>query len=194
MEGSEEDRRDALARRARAGERGAAGELYELLEPVARRVTRRFKGRAFRHAQTGDFVHAAWVELLRGFSSLPSDCSYEELKIWVLRRIRHRIFDATRRHRREFGESALGGELRDASGLAASDHGVTYADWSADVWRKVAAVLKPDDAQLIRRRHVEKLSFADIGAPLGISESSARQRHTRALQRLRKWLSEEADE
>jgi RNA polymerase sigma-70 factor (ECF subfamily) len=51
--------------------------------------------------------------------------------------------------------------------------------------------LRPHDRELLVLRYLEQLSLREIGEVLGISESAARKRHVRALQRLQRFLSPE---
>jgi RNA polymerase sigma-70 factor (ECF subfamily) len=58
--------------------------------------------------------------------------------------------------------------------------------------RAALAKLADPDREILVLRHVEQLSYADSAAVLGISETAARQRHVRALRRMRGLLDEHA--
>lgn len=51
--------------------------------------------------------------------------------------------------------------------------------------------LSEGDRETILLRHLERLSMAEVGAVLGITEGSARNRHLRAIRRLRALLVDE---
>jgi RNA polymerase sigma-70 factor (ECF subfamily) len=51
--------------------------------------------------------------------------------------------------------------------------------------------LSEDDREILLLRHVEQLNGAESAALLGISEAAAKQRHVRAVRRLRRLLEDE---
>jgi RNA polymerase sigma-70 factor (ECF subfamily) len=67
----------------------------------------------------------------------------------------------------------------------------------AELSRRIRAALfrlPPRDCEVIVLRHLEELSTRDIAAVLGLSESTVKMRHLRALERLRVLLEKESPE
>ncbi len=57
--------------------------------------------------------------------------------------------------------------------------------------REALTRLPPDDREVLVLRHLEQLSTAETAAVLGISETAAKQRHLRAIRRVRRLLGRE---
>ena len=55
--------------------------------------------------------------------------------------------------------------------------------------QEVLETLPEDDREIIAMRHVEQLSYKEIGTLLEISENAATKRHVRAVMRLQQELS-----
>ena len=60
-----------------------------------------------------------------------------------------------------------------------------------DALRRSIARLEIDDQRVLAYRSVERLAYRELGLRLEIKEDTARQRHRRALERLRKHASSE---
>jgi RNA polymerase sigma-70 factor (ECF subfamily) len=60
--------------------------------------------------------------------------------------------------------------------------------------RAALAALATADREILILRHLEQLSFAESAAVLGITETAAKQRHVRALRRIRRLLDDAISE
>ncbi len=57
--------------------------------------------------------------------------------------------------------------------------------------RQALGTLSPQDREVLVLRHLEQLNTADTAEVLGISQTAAKQRHLRAIRRLRRILGQE---
>ncbi len=100
--------------------------------------------------------------------------------------------DVTREQSLELsGESAM----RLADQLAASETGVVKRLVRKEARDRVQSALQALgelDREIVLLRHIEAMSYVEVAATIKISETAAKQRHVRALQRLRRELGEES--
>jgi RNA polymerase sigma-70 factor (ECF subfamily) len=121
---------------------------------------------------------------------------------WLRQIACNRLADLCRRHiqvgkRSVRREEQLG--LSDASALQLADRVVARGssplkrllreELRARV-RAALAALPTMDREILILRHLEQLSFAESAVVLGISETAAKQRHVRALRRIRRLLDD----
>jgi RNA polymerase sigma-70 factor (ECF subfamily) len=125
---------------------------------------------------------------------------------WLRQIACNRLADLCRRHiqagRRSVSrEQSLG--LSDASAIELADRVTTRSsgplkrllreELHARV-RAALAALATMDREILILRHLEQLSFAESAAVLGINEPAAKQRHVRALRRIRRLLDDAISE
>ncbi len=181
-----------LLRRARDGDRPA---LESLLDRYADRLLARIRmmmgPEARRQAESGDFLHGVFIEILRDFgrSDVRDECAFLR---WATGIARNNIRDAVRR-RRERALTALSSgvirqNLREDDGAAPPDHAARIED----LHRLAEAIetLRDDDRRIIELRDLEGLSYRQIAEQLGGgSEGAIQMRHARALARLTRFLA-----
>jgi RNA polymerase sigma-70 factor, ECF subfamily len=117
---------------------------------------------------------------------------------WLHRLASERLTQAHRHHlgalKREAGRERLGGfPWADASGLRLADllaaggsspsKHLIREEERQEVWRALGG-LNEQDREILVMRYLDQLAFAEIAAVLSITESAARVRHFRALQRI----------
>jgi RNA polymerase sigma-70 factor, ECF subfamily len=109
----------------------------------------------------------------------------QDVLAWLLRIARNEIIDRARRHRRR---SLLLARFFGGASEEDPRADVESAAVVGDELRRVLQVIKrlsPRDQTLVGLRLASELSYAEIGAVLGLSEHAATVATRRALQRLR---------
>lgn len=167
---------EELLAAARSGSPAAIDALIERLAcvPAMLRLRERHLGALLnddeRREAAQDTIAAVWgkLELYRGNAGLEG---------WVWGFVVRELYKALERRRREAVP-----ELGDA--LPAVERPRRDEECRARVERSLLE-LEPPDAEIVRMRHFEERSFAEIAAELAMPRSSVKTRYYRALVRLR---------
>jgi RNA polymerase sigma-70 factor (ECF subfamily) len=178
----------SLARRARGGDERAFATLVE-----------RYQGPSFNFAYRllGDYddaVEAAQQGFVQLYTSLPTLDLDRPLRPWLFRTIRNRCIDLLRQRRTggrgiswegEAGEAGPAERLADPAPLP--DEVLERADLQNLL---VAAIrrLPAHFREVVALRYTTDLTFAEIGAVLGVPENTAKIHFHRAKARLREAL------
>lgn len=130
-------------------------------------------------AAAEDLVHDAFMGLLRRLGDVDID---RDPRPWLLRSVRHRAFDMSRRRQaRSRGEPlADEAEATDAAGL-----GSMATEERSAVIRQALEALGPAHADVVRLHVYGRLGYEAIGEVLGIPAATARTRYRTATERLR---------
>jgi RNA polymerase sigma-70 factor (ECF subfamily) len=195
---------DRLLERARAGDSAALNELFarhreRLCRMVELRLDRRLRARV----DASDVVQEAYVDAVGRVGEYLRDPRYP-LFLWLRLIVGDRLLKVHRQH--------LGTQMRDAglevsiyrgalpaassAALAARLLGkhtspAQGAERAERVLRLQEALnsLDPLDREVLSLRHFEEMSLAETALSLGIGESAAAKRYTRALKRLKAVLA-----
>jgi RNA polymerase sigma-70 factor (ECF subfamily) len=170
---------DQGVRAAASGDREAFAGLYERW---SRPVLAFLVGRLGSREDAEDALQATFVSAWR---NLPRLRHTERFVRWLFRIARSRAADQDR-HRR-LGLVALGIEGEPASPGARDDG-------DPERVRALIAALRPRTREILLLRTVEGLSAEEIGRALGVSASTVRRRHARALRHLRTALERSEDD
>jgi RNA polymerase sigma-70 factor, ECF subfamily len=187
---------EVLIREARGRSREAQGFLFELFRPELRRLAGRLVGIDL-SAKVGasDLVQETFLDAQRDFPTFQGR-THEELAAWLRAILRHTLANFAEKYRRtrmrDVGrEASLDAAAEQCAGLATDSPApverLIAAEQAADLdtaFRRLPAHYQ----EVIRLRHREGLSFAEVGAALGQSLDAARQRWLRAVQRFRREL------
>jgi RNA polymerase sigma-70 factor (ECF subfamily) len=113
---------------------------------------------------------------------------------WLYRLVLDTLIEVYRRHTRQKRDVRLDMPWPDASSLqlgfglvnqgTSPSEAVMRAEVQQNI-RRVVALLKEPEREILWMRHNDQLSFREIGAVLSITENTATVRYTRALRRLR---------
>lgn len=173
----------ALARRALAHDEGAVRELSRRLAvvPAFLRSRNEKLGEPFAADELDDLVQDVLVIAWRRMDSF---AGRSRLETWVCSIGTYEMMNALRRReRRQRREQELG----EHSAAAAEPREIPEA--SPEELQGVLSGLSVEEAGLLRLRHQEGLPFPEIAERLGLSESGAKNRYYRLLDRLRQRLS-----
>lgn len=174
-----------LLRSAKDGDRAALANLLERYRPVFTRRIRFMLGpRARRHAETGDFLQGVFLEILRRLDHFEIRDERSFLA-WGTQIARNAIRNkADRKYERAFStfvNTTLGIDPGTRSGDPAD---MIVHDEQREHLVTCVEQLEHEHQEVILLRHVEGLSFAQIGARMQRSENAAQLLHARALARL----------
>lgn len=189
----------ALLNQARGGCPNALGQLLEpyrtwLVGTADRELASDLKAKE----GASDLVQQTYLEAVRGFPNFRGG-NPVEFHHWLQAILNYRLIDFVRRYRLP-GRRQISLELPldlAASGVIQPEQLVareltprTNAVANEEAAQLVAAIarLDPDDAQILRWRNHDRLTFIEIGARLQLSPDAARKAWSRALKRLRSAL------
>ena len=195
---------DALLRRLRAGDAGAAAELFQhyrgrLRRMVRLRLDRRLQGRV----DPSDVLQEAYLDLARRVPEYVADPRLPFF-LWLRLLTGQRLLMVHRQHlgtqMRDVGHevSLFNGPLPQASSasLAAQLLGRLTTPSQAAVRAEMQLRLQealnqmdPLDREVLALRHFEELSNGETAAVLGLQKAAASNRYVRALRRLKEVLS-----
>lgn len=191
-EDDEDLRTEVLLQRWHAGERRALDELIGRdLEWIRARVRARL-GNALRlRGETQDYVHDALIEVLR-YGPRFVTANRAQFRSLLARIVENVLRDKNDHHAAQRRDLARERPLPTDSvlQLCGGSSPVTRPSEAAmraerEAWVRLALeLLEPDDRKVILLRQHDGLSFAEVGARLGVSENTARMRFQRALPRL----------
>lgn len=149
-----------------------------------------------------DLVQETFVNAQRGFRQFRGE-SEEELICWLRRILHNHAGQAVRRYRR-----AAKRDVRGEYSLAGFDDGVAARQIASDIETPSRQFVKAEEAdsltaamvrlpdhyrEVIQLRHVERLSFEEIGGVMARSAEAARKLWVRAIEQLRAELDFEDD-
>lgn len=181
-----------LLRRWHEGDRAALDRLLELHLPWLQDYVRQRLGPALKaRGETADFVQEAFVDVLRYAPAFVVDDA-DQFRGLLARIVENNLRDAhdwfAAKRRALSRETVM---PRDSVlQLDGAARGVTRPSQNAQrnehqSWVRLALeLLEPDDRKVILLRQWDELSFAEVGAQMGITESGARMKFQRALPKL----------
>ena len=160
----------------------AFDEVYESLFPIIYRVALRVTGD---RGVAEDLCHEAFIRLMERSDLLPN---LEQSKYWLIRVVKNLSLNHEKRRNRE---RAAYGKLSRLSVTSAdsSEKLAIREETRADVQSALNALPFNLRAPLVFREYGD-LSYREIGAILGITESNVKVRIFRARERLEKTLAE----
>jgi len=176
---------DPLLQRACAGDEAAWRDLIGAHQQALQRyLDRRMGARLRRGCSASDLMQEVCLRVFRALRSAPADATERTFRRWLYRHADWVLAErghAARRHEGESVAGARGGDLP-ARERSTGDGEVTHRDQVA--WlRALLDRLAPKYGDVVRLR-LEGLSFAAIGARLGLQEATVRQRLSRVLRTL----------
>ena len=205
--GSSETSTEELLLRARQGDSTAQQNLLgryrpRLVQIITARMDRRLRGRV----DPSDVVQEALVEAHQNLDNYLRDCPLPFFP-WLRKLAWNRLVDLFRQHVRAQKRSVLREELPQlalpeesvlelSERLVAGNTSPSDAAGRQELRLRVLAVLQhlsDNDREVLTLRYLEGLTAEETAAVLGISESAAKVRHFRALERVRRQL-EDSDE
>ncbi len=156
--------------------------VYESLFPIIYRVSLRVTGD---RGVAEDLCHEAFIKLMERSDLLPN---LEQAKYWLIRVVKNLSLNHEKKRNRE--RAAYGKLSRLAASVAESSEKLAIREETrADVQSALDALPYNLRAPLVFREYGD-LSYKEIGAILGITESNVKVRIFRARERLEKTLSE----
>ena len=156
--------------------------VYETLFPVIYRVSLRVTGD---REIAEDLCHEAFIKLMQRSDLLPD---LEQSKYWLIRVVKNLSLNYEKRKTRE--KAAYTRLTRMNAGVAeSSEKQIMRKETREDVQNALDALPYNLRAPLVFREYGD-LSYREIGAILGISESNVKVRIFRARERLEKALGE----
>ena len=194
-----------LIERARVGDRGARGILFERhRERLRRMVEMRLDARLQARLDASDVIQDAYVDVVERLNEYLRDPKLP-LFLWLRIVVGERLLELHRHH--------LGTQMRDVAREVSLYRGALPAASSAALAAQLlgkytsptqAAVraerilrmqealnsLDPVDREILSLRHFEELTAAEAAQVLGIEESAAAKRDFRALKRLKQVLAD----
>jgi len=170
---------------AKDGDREALAALLERYRPVLTQRIRFMMGpQARRHAETGDFLQGVFLEILHrlGQFEIRDERSF---LAWVTQIARNAIRNKANR-RFELAFSTLVTTTLGIEPVTRSGNPADMAVFDEQQQQLVECIekLEHEHQEAILLRHVEDLSFAEIGERMHRSENAAQLLHARALSRL----------
>lgn len=172
---------DALLGAARAGGEWAFTALFRDYQPA---LLRYLRGQASDLAD--DIASDAWLEVARGLQRFEGDA--DNFRAWLFTVARHRLIDERRRQTRRVATGALSdADISDVVGPETLVMEAVAGDLAA---RRIAALLPPDQADVILLRVVADLSVDQVAAIIGKKPGAVRVLQSRGLARLKERLSE----
>ena len=144
------------------GEAGAAEQFYARIDPVIRTVTSRF----FRHVDAEDAIQEVYAKLCaRDWRVVKLYNRESPLKAYIAVVAKRVCIDIHRRKRKEPPMDADVPELADDD-PAVDPEAVIYARQLRECLGRALAALSETSRRIIRLRHFEELSHAEIAARL----------------------------
>jgi RNA polymerase sigma-70 factor (ECF subfamily) len=192
---------EALLRLARSGDATSLGNLLELYRPYLALLARLQIGRRLQgKVDSGDLVQETFLEAHRDFAQFRGG-SESELVAWLRQILATNIANQVRRYygtqRRDVRlERELAVELDQSSRVLDNGLVASQSSPSQQAARREQAViladglarLPEDYREVIILRHLEELTFPEIGRRMGRTVDSVEKLWARALVRLRRAL------
>lgn len=190
----------SLLSRARDGDVESRNHLLQMIRwHIANQASADFPRVLSSKMDASDIVQQSLVEADRGLQDF-CGTSAGELRVWLDRLVQRNLIDA-KRHFCETRKRNLGQEVPLANTSGASlAHDISVTASAIVQRREVDEELESAIAQLPERRrrvvelrHRYRLSYADIAAQMGMSETAARKLWSRSLDDLRSLLKQPRD-
>jgi RNA polymerase sigma-70 factor (ECF subfamily) len=184
---------------AQAGDRGACEELLARYRPeLCRFLNWRLDARLQPRVDASDVVQETQLEVFQRLADFLARRPMP-FRLWLRKTAYERLLKVRKRHllaeqRTVVREAPAPAFLRLAEYLLASGSTPSQRldrEERAVRVRRAVARLPDADREVLLRRTIEGLAFADIGSALGISAVVARKRYGRALLRLHTLLAED---
>jgi RNA polymerase sigma-70 factor (ECF subfamily) len=176
-----------LARAALAGEGLALADFAERMACVPQMLAA-LNRRLGNPLAGGDLDDLAQEALIRVWAKLPGFAGLSALETWVYPFCYLEFMNALRRRRR-LGRMELSGDLGQATGGTAAVGAFEFERLHLALER-----LPAGEAQVLRLKCFEELTFDEIGTRLGIPLNTAKTHFYRGLARLRQALAREGRE
>jgi RNA polymerase sigma-70 factor (ECF subfamily) len=133
-----------------------------------------------------DIVQVTLIEAHRDFGQFTSS-THSALQKWLNKLLRNNLADIHKLYRqaakRDVGrEVPLDSRIKE---LAQSDSPPPSLDTLPDEYQVALAKLSPDRRELIRLRHIERLTFPEIGERLAKTPEAVRMAYMRAMAALK---------
>ncbi len=182
--------------RAGRNARSARESLYAILRAVLLpRLERKIPPHLRSRLDAEDVLHDAYIRAMDAIDRFAPE-SEQSFVAWVYRIAKNSLYDTG--HRASAltphfagGEDDRGGpgprasRIADASARATGMYRVReWCEWALDR-------LSPEDRQVVRLREIEGRSYEEIAEAMGSTPAAVRQRHSRALQKLREIAEQE---
>ena len=170
-----------------------ADKFRPYLESVAGRL---LAGRLAEKADPADVVQQALLAAVEHLDQFQGK-SVAEWHAWLLTIVRHKVFKLLRYWQRDsrdvhreqhLASDSSGGPQRVAD--ESSPSGTASKREQAGQLMAALARLPTDYERVIRLRHMDDLSFAEIAGQMGLTEGAVRQLWVRAVRRLRDELGD----
>lgn len=189
---------ERLIQEAKAGSRVALGQLLEayrhlLLWQAAGKLPAHLRAKE----GMSDLVQDTFLEAQRDFEHFRGT-SEPEFQAWLGQILTHNAHNLARKYgtvRRNIGrEEPLDNSGRPGnpcSGLPADTPSPSSAASSGEEWAlldRALARLAEKDRQVIELRHLDQLTFPEVGWKLGISAEAARKCFARAIEKLQEQI------
>ena len=176
-----------LVERARGGDTAAYATLVRGHEEIAFRTAHLICGNA------ADAEDAAQEGFIKAYRALGRFRAGEPLRPWLLTI----VANEARNRRRSAGRRAAlalraAGEQRPSGEAAPAPEAALLAGERRDALLSALSRLRPDDQLVIGCRYLLELSEAETAAALGVRPGTVKSRLSRALERLRAELGEDA--
>lgn len=170
-----------LVRDALAGERGAVGELVRRMKVVHRllKVQNRRLGNSLDDGALDDVAQDATVLIWRKLAEYEGRAALES---WIYRFCFLELMNAVRHQRRR--------PVLDLDLVAPPAAPERETAGEGNGLARYLRHLSKREAQIVRLRHLEELSFDEVSETLAISASSAKTYYYRALDKLRSLVEE----
>ena len=177
---------ELLLRRAQNGDPGAFEQLMTPLENRIWRVCWHYTGN---RETAEDCAQEAMLRIWRGLNSFRGDCAFET---WVSRIAANCCLDELRKRKRD--QSVSIEPLREAGfdppdPEPGTEEKVIAADRRQRL-REGIAQLPEDQREALVMTQLERLSYEDAAAQLGVSEGTVKSRVNRAKAKLQEWMAE----
>ena len=193
-----------LISRSVAGDKTAMGQLFSRHEVrLKRMISVRMDPRIGGRLDSSDIFQELQLEAsqrLQEFAQQPAVPFF----VWMRFLAKQKIAEACRRHvytqsrdvrreKSEFGGNDPGTSVSLASFLLGQITSPSMQVAKAEIRQLVLSTIDsmdPLDREILLMRHAEQLSSSETAEELGISQNTCRQRHVRALKRLKVLLSQ----
>jgi RNA polymerase sigma-70 factor (ECF subfamily) len=182
---------------ARTGCTQSLGELLERFRPFLYQAAEETLGARFRSKQApSDLVQQSFLEAHRDFRSFQGSTE-EELLRWLRQILQNNLVDFARRYqetaKRDLSREKKADSTEPLHAVPARDPSPSqHASLQEQVVRLQSALAELDEEKqtVLRLRHHEQLTFAEIGRRIEKSEEAARKIWARAVDELRRRIKE----
>jgi RNA polymerase sigma-70 factor (ECF subfamily) len=180
-----------LLKKARAGDKGALNELIERLRPWMKRLASQMAPQRG-NLDSSDVVQDALLLVARNFQKCQAN-GVGQFCGWVLTIVRHEAMrvGGTRPSPKPLPEGSSAEERIPAQVDTPSEHAIQNEH--REQVQQAIARLSVEDQDVILLRDYDDLEYEEIADVLDITPAVARQRHVRALKRLKKELEQFGD-